>query len=109
MCDCEYLAIFNLSVFRVTWPPPPSAPAGQGQEAAPPVPPPGLSERAVRRALGEQPPPPDRLERLKAGLVRFLALGQLPAGRVAPHLLVAMADTRFTVANLADMELRRLW
>ncbi|XP_037090667.1 proteasome adapter and scaffold protein ECM29-like [Pollicipes pollicipes] len=54
------------------------------------------------------PPPADRLERLKAGLVRFLAQGLLPAARVAPHLLVAMADTRFTVANLADMELKRL-
>ncbi|XP_037090666.1 proteasome adapter and scaffold protein ECM29-like [Pollicipes pollicipes] len=62
----------------------------------------------VRPRPAEWPPPADRLERLKAGLVRFLAQGLLPAARVAPHLLVAMADTRFTVANLADMELKRL-
>ncbi|XP_043224262.1 proteasome adapter and scaffold protein ECM29-like [Amphibalanus amphitrite] len=100
----DFILDLLLLPYGVTWPPP----AAQGGEAAPPVPPPGLSEKAVRRALGDQPPPPERLERLKAGLVRFLSLGQLPAGRVAPHLLVAMADTRFTVANLADMELRRL-
>lgn len=88
--------------YRVTWPPPPAADGS----AVPP--PPGLSERAVRRVLGDPPLPAERLERLKAGLVRFLVSSQLAAASVAPHLLVAQADTRFSVANLAGMELKRL-
>lgn len=70
--------------------------------------PPGLSEYAFKRVIGETPPVAEKLEQIKLGIVKFLAGGFFPESDILVHLIVAAADTRFSVANLADMELRKI-
>lgn len=45
---------------------------------------------------------------IKLGIVKFLAHGIFPNEEILIHLIVAAADTRFSVANLADMELKKI-
>lgn len=61
-----------------------------------------------RITSGEVPMTPERLEQTKLGIVKFLGTGVLSNDDIICHLIIAAADTRFTVANLADTELRRL-
>ncbi|XP_011307486.1 proteasome-associated protein ECM29 homolog [Fopius arisanus] len=70
--------------------------------------PPGLSEYSFKRAIGETPLLPAELEQVKLGIVKFITTGFFPRNGILIHLIVAAADTRFSVANLADMELRKL-
>lgn len=51
---------------------------------------------------------PERLEQTKLGVVKFLATGILSNNDIICHLIIAAADTRFTVANLADAELKKV-
>lgn len=40
--------------------------------------------------------------------MKFLAQGVFTDEEILIHLIVAAADTRFNVANLADMELKKI-
>lgn len=44
----------------------------------------------------------------KLGVVKFLASGVMSDSDILCHLVVAAADTRFSVANAADMELKKI-
>lgn len=44
----------------------------------------------------------------KLGIVKFLASGVMTDSDILCHLIVAAADTRFSVANAADMELKKI-
>ncbi|CAL7951979.1 unnamed protein product [Xylocopa violacea] len=68
----------------------------------------GLSEYAFKRVIGENPPRAEQLEQTKLGIVKFLAGGFFPDSDILIHLIVAAADTRFSVANLADLELKKI-
>ncbi|XP_011494527.1 PREDICTED: proteasome-associated protein ECM29 homolog [Ceratosolen solmsi marchali] len=70
--------------------------------------PPGLSEYAFKRVIGENPPTAEQLEQTKLGIVKFLAGGFFSDSDILIHLIVAAADTRFSVANLADLELKKI-
>ncbi|XP_063216942.1 proteasome adapter and scaffold protein ECM29 isoform X2 [Bacillus rossius redtenbacheri] len=68
----------------------------------------GMSETSLRRVTAEGPLSAEQLEQTKLGLVKFLSSGVLAESEVLVHLLVAAADTRFSVANAADMELKKV-
>ncbi|XP_076235930.1 proteasome adapter and scaffold protein ECM29 isoform X2 [Calliopsis andreniformis] len=70
--------------------------------------PPGLSEYAFKRVIGVNPPTAEQLEQTKLGIVKFLTGGCFPDSDILIHLIVAAADTRFSVANLADLELKKI-
>ncbi|XP_012151377.1 proteasome adapter and scaffold protein ECM29 isoform X2 [Megachile rotundata] len=70
--------------------------------------PPGLSEYAFKRVIGENPPTAEQLEQTKLGIVKFLSSGFFPDSDILIHLIVAAADTRFSVANMADLELKKI-
>ncbi|XP_043596940.1 proteasome adapter and scaffold protein ECM29 isoform X1 [Bombus pyrosoma] len=68
----------------------------------------GLSEYAFKRVIGENPPTAEQLEQTKLGIVKFVAGGFFHDSDILIHLIVAAADTRFSVANLADLELKKI-
>ena len=68
----------------------------------------GLSESSWKRVSGEAPSKAEDLEKAKVGIVKFLGKCLLPEMDVAIHLIVAMADTRHSVANEADTVMRKL-
>lgn len=70
--------------------------------------PPGLSDYAFKRVIGESPPTAEQLEQIKLGIVKFLAGGFFPDADILIHLIVAAADTRFSIANMADLELKKI-
>ena len=70
--------------------------------------PPGLSDYAFKRVIGESPPIAEQLEQIKLGIVKFLAGGFFPDTDILIHLIVAAADTRFSIANIADLELKKM-
>ncbi|XP_029040341.2 proteasome adapter and scaffold protein ECM29 isoform X1 [Osmia bicornis bicornis] len=70
--------------------------------------PPGLSEYAFKRVIGENPPTAEQLEQTKLGIVKFLSSGFFPDSDILIHFIVAAADTRFSVANMADLELKKI-
>ncbi|XP_011343237.1 proteasome adapter and scaffold protein ECM29 isoform X2 [Ooceraea biroi] len=70
--------------------------------------PPGLSEYAFKRVIGDNPPTAEQLEQTKLGIVRFLAGGFFPEPDILVHLIVAVADTRFSITTLADVELKKI-
>lgn len=86
--------------------PPPTPEAGGGAEA-PWVAPGGMSATTYRRVTQDGGFTPQQLEELKLGIVKFLATGIYPIQDVLLHLIVAAADTRFSIANLADLELKK--
>lgn len=45
---------------------------------------------------------------IKLGIVKFLSNEIFSNDDILIHLIVAAADTRFSVANLADMELKKV-
>ncbi|XP_078050250.1 proteasome adapter and scaffold protein ECM29 isoform X2 [Augochlora pura] len=69
---------------------------------------PGLSIYAFKRVIGEKPPTAEQIEQTKLGIVKFLAGGFFRDSDILVHLIVAAADTRFSVANLADSELKKI-
>ncbi|XP_012265500.2 proteasome adapter and scaffold protein ECM29 [Athalia rosae] len=68
----------------------------------------GLSEYAFKRVIGESPPTAEQLEQTKLGIVKFVAGGFFADADILIHLIVAAADTRFSVANMADLELKKI-
>ncbi|RZC32274.1 proteasome-associated protein ECM29 -like [Asbolus verrucosus] len=70
--------------------------------------PPCMSQNSFRRITVNNPLKPEELEEIKLGIVRFLAHGVFKDEDVLIHLVVAASDTRFSVANLADMELKKV-
>ncbi|XP_032663557.1 proteasome adapter and scaffold protein ECM29 [Odontomachus brunneus] len=70
--------------------------------------PPGLSDYAFKRVIGESPPTAEQLEQIKLGIVKFLVGGFFPDADILIHLIVAAADTRFSIANMADLELKKI-
>ena len=71
-------------------------------------PPPGMSESGWKRSLGETQLKPEQLEETKLGIVKFISSGVFGEQTIVPHLVVAAADTRFSVANAADSALKRI-
>lgn len=67
-----------------------------------------MSESGWKRATGETQMKPEQLEETKLGIVKFLSNGILNEQPIVPHLIVAAADTRFSVANAADSALKRI-
>lgn len=67
-----------------------------------------MSLYAFKRVIGDNPAILDHLEQTKLGIVNFIAGGFLPDSDILIHLIVASADTRFSVADLADMKLRKI-
>ena len=67
-----------------------------------------MSISGFKRVMGEIPPKPEDLEKLKVSIVKFLSSEVLTPSLVALPLIVAAADTRFSVANAAELSLRRM-
>lgn len=80
---------------------------GSGNEVSLPVPP-GMSEYTFKRVTNDNPLRPEELEEIKLGIVKFLATGIFSDDEILVPLIVAAADTRFSVANLADSELKKV-
>ncbi|KAK7017866.1 hypothetical protein SK128_016544, partial [Halocaridina rubra] len=76
----------------------------------PPVPgvPAGMNISGFKRVMGDNPPKPEDLEKLKVSIIKFLSADVLSPSSVVLHLIVGAADTRFSVANAADLHLRRM-
>ncbi|KAJ8917780.1 hypothetical protein NQ315_010686 [Exocentrus adspersus] len=70
--------------------------------------PPCMSESSYKRLTTNNPMKPEDLEEIKLGIVKFLGHGVFKNDDILIHLIVAAADTRFGVANLADMELKKV-
>ncbi|XP_065083000.1 proteasome-associated protein ECM29 homolog [Ochlerotatus camptorhynchus] len=69
--------------------------------------PPGMSSYSFKRVTTEQLKA-EELEQLKKGIVRFLCAGIFPETEMLAHLIVASADTRFSVATPAIVELNKI-
>uniref|UniRef100_A0A1S4H7M0 Uncharacterized protein n=1 Tax=Anopheles gambiae TaxID=7165 RepID=A0A1S4H7M0_ANOGA len=69
--------------------------------------PPGMSVYSFKRVTAK-PPKAEELEQLKKGIVRFLCGGIFPDQEILAHLVVASADTRFSVATPAIGELNKI-
>lgn len=84
--------------------------AAPDNSGGPPVPgvPAGMSIQSFKRVMGEITPKPEDLEKLKVSVIKFLSSEVLPPSSVALHLIVGAADTRFSVANAAELQLRRI-
>ncbi|XP_044754481.1 proteasome adapter and scaffold protein ECM29 [Coccinella septempunctata] len=70
--------------------------------------PPAMSEYSFKRVTTENPMKPDELEEVKLGIVKFLAHGIFKNEDIILHFIVASSDTRFSVANLAETEVRKI-
>ncbi|XP_066149370.1 proteasome adapter and scaffold protein ECM29 [Euwallacea fornicatus] len=70
--------------------------------------PPGMSQASLRRVTENHTFKPEQFESIKLGIIKFLAHGIFKPEDVLIHLIVAASDTRFEVANLADMELKKI-
>ena len=67
-----------------------------------------MSLYAFKRVIGESASPLEQLEQTKLGILKFLTGGFLSDSDILIHLIVAVADTRFSVANSADMKLKKI-
>lgn len=67
-----------------------------------------MSEYSFKRVTTDYALKPEELEQIKLGIVKFLAYEIFPNEEVLLHLIVAASDTRFSVANLADNELKKI-
>ncbi|XP_045609918.2 proteasome adapter and scaffold protein ECM29 isoform X1 [Procambarus clarkii] len=76
----------------------------------PPVPgvPAGMSIHTFKRVIGDVAPKPEDLEKLKVSVIKFLSSEVLPPSSVVLQLIVGAADTRFSVANAAELHLKRI-
>ena len=72
---------------------PSTAPSGSGGTNAF-VPPPAMSEYAFRRVTGDNPLPPEDLEKAKVGVIKFLGSDLFSENDVICHYVIAAADTR---------------
>ncbi|XP_058829138.1 proteasome-associated protein ECM29 homolog [Topomyia yanbarensis] len=69
--------------------------------------PPGMSTYTFKRVTSEHLKA-EELEQLKKGIVRLLCGGIFPEPETLTHLIVASADTRFSVATPAIVELNKI-
>ncbi|XP_063697227.1 proteasome-associated protein ECM29 homolog [Culicoides brevitarsis] len=69
--------------------------------------PPGFSPYSFKRAISGNLKAED-LEQLKKGIVTFLCKGAFSDSEVLPLLIVASADTRFSIATTAIQELSKI-
>ena len=67
-----------------------------------------MSQAGWKRAVGETQMKPEQLEETKLAIVKFVSGGVLGEQAILPHLIIAAADTRFSVANAADSALKRI-
>ncbi|XP_058466922.1 proteasome-associated protein ECM29 homolog [Malaya genurostris] len=67
----------------------------------------GMSTYTFKRVTSEQLKA-EELEQLKKGIVRLLCGGIFPEPEILTHLIVASADTRFSVATPAIVELNKI-
>ncbi|XP_076034919.1 proteasome adapter and scaffold protein ECM29-like isoform X2 [Oratosquilla oratoria] len=67
----------------------------------------GMSASGFKRVMGDSPPKPEQLEQMKLAIVKFLSTGVLLPSTIVIPLIIAAADTRFAVANAADLQIRR--
>ncbi|RWS16185.1 proteasome-associated protein ECM29-like protein [Dinothrombium tinctorium] len=73
-----------------------------------PAVPPGLSNSSLKRITSAEPPiTPDQLEQVKVAIIKVLTCGAFEPTLITPHLLVASADSRHSLATLGDGELKR--
>ncbi|XP_078353041.1 LOW QUALITY PROTEIN: proteasome adapter and scaffold protein ECM29-like [Oculina patagonica] len=70
--------------------------------------PPGMSLAAVKRVTGDSPLEPKRLEQIKLGALKFLAHDLFEPSDVICHFLAATGDTRHSVLDTGDHELKRI-
>ncbi|XP_019760174.1 proteasome adapter and scaffold protein ECM29 [Dendroctonus ponderosae] len=70
--------------------------------------PPGMSENSFKRITANNSFKPEEFESIKLGIVKFLSHGIFKADDILLHFIVAASDTRFEVANFADMELKKV-
>ncbi|XP_058950151.2 proteasome adapter and scaffold protein ECM29 isoform X1 [Pocillopora verrucosa] len=70
--------------------------------------PPGLSLAAVKRVTGDVPLEPNKLEQIKLGILKFLAQDLFEPSDIICHFLVATGDTRHSVLDVGDHELKRI-
>lgn len=68
----------------------------------------GMSEYGFKRVNAGNPLTSEELEQTKLGIVKFLVSGVMTDSDILVHLIVAAADTRFSVANAADMQLKKI-
>lgn len=68
----------------------------------------GMSDFSFNRLTKDNFFNMENLEHIKLGIVKFLANDIFPHEDVLIHFIVAAADTRFSIANLADMELKKV-
>ncbi|KAJ9587580.1 hypothetical protein L9F63_018962, partial [Diploptera punctata] len=68
----------------------------------------GMSDYSFKRVTAGITIKSDELEQIKLGIVKFLGNQIMNENDIICHLIVASADTRFTVADAAEMELKRI-
>ncbi|XP_044163962.1 proteasome adapter and scaffold protein ECM29-like isoform X2 [Acropora millepora] len=69
--------------------------------------PPAMSEAALKRIRGDSPLEAHKLEQVKLGTLKFLASDLFQSSEVICHFLVATGDTRHSVVDAGDRELKR--
>lgn len=70
--------------------------------------PPGMSVAAVKRVTADSPLDPNKLEQAKLGALKFLASDLFEPSDVICHFLAATGDTRHSVLDTGDHELKRI-
>ncbi|XP_020604939.1 proteasome-associated protein ECM29 homolog [Orbicella faveolata] len=70
--------------------------------------PPGMSVAAVKRVTADSPLESKKLEQMKLGALKFLARDLFEPSDVICHFLAATGDTRHSVLDTADHELKRI-
>ncbi|KAL1514253.1 hypothetical protein ABEB36_003540 [Hypothenemus hampei] len=68
----------------------------------------GMSEISLKRIIENKPFKIEEFESIKLGILKFLAHGIFKPQDVLMHFIVAASDTRFAVAYLAEMELKKI-
>ncbi|PSN30840.1 hypothetical protein C0J52_26789 [Blattella germanica] len=67
----------------------------------------GMSEYSLKRVTAGSVFKSEDLEQIKLGIVKLIGSEILEINCIICHLIVASADTRFTVADTAEMELKK--
>ncbi|KAJ7383849.1 hypothetical protein OS493_025725 [Desmophyllum pertusum] len=70
--------------------------------------PPGMSLAAVKRVTADSTVEPNKLEQMKLGVLKFLARDLFEASDVICHFLAATGDTRHSVLDAGDHEMKRI-
>ena len=71
-------------------------------------PPPAMSESSLKNVTGDNPPSAEELEKIKLSVIKIIGAGVFPEVDTVCHLIIGTADTRHSVANVADRELKRI-